>query len=510
MFLGLVVSGCATPSLDSTHQISQRRVIETVFENFEKSYAISVPIRDIAIAGLKGLSGTDTLLFIQEERGSITLRKEDRVLKNWREPLTNDHKLWARLTSEALRLAQAESEKMRDAKGERVLKNFFEAGFAKLDPYTRYNSADDARNTRARREGFGGLGITIRQEQGKTFVSEVHEGTPAFGEGVSAGDQITHIGGTLLKGLSREAVIRKLRGPTHSRAELTILRGTNLSPLRITVIRAHIILPTVKLTLEDRILNIAVSGFNRGTSRRLEEILLTAARNTRKIKGIILDLRGNPGGLLEQAVAVADYFLNDGRIISTHGRNKQANQVFGASLGDRANNLPIVVLVNGLSASASEIVAAALHDRSRAVIVGSSSYGKGSVQTIIQLPNRGELTLTWAHVITPSGLNLQDHGVIPRICTSGPRTSPSPLVDAGKNSSAYGDHGLKGIRESLYPVPNYPANSRELCPPSNLKRTEDIEIARYLLNNRKIYSQAIHSDPSQPQSAENIWMLDRN
>lgn len=488
----LAVAACSTPSPDSPEQITQREVIETVFENIDKRYAETTTIRDISVAGLKGLSETDSLLSVDDQGNGIELRYNERVLGEWRQPPPNDYDQWAALTSNALTLARTESSKLQDEDGERLLKRFFTDGLAELDRYTRYDSPDQARNTRARREGFGGLGITIRYEDGKTFVRKVHDGTPAAEAGLQADDHITHIGNTLLTGLSQRAVIGKLRGPIHSRADLTVSRNSEPLPIKITVIRAHIILPTVTSTLEDGILNVAITGFNQGTSRSLGKALSGAERQSGKVKGIILDLRGNPGGLLDQAVAVADYFLNDGRIISTRGRHRRANQVFDASWGERVQKLPIVLLVNGRSASASEIVAAALRDRGRAVIVGASSYGKGSVQTIIRLPNRGELTLTWAHMIAPSGFNLQNHGVIPAICTSGPEEKLGPLMSAVKRGTASGDKALAAMLASRYAVRTDPDEARKLCPPSRAKRAEDIEIARYILTHDNIYRQALH------------------
>lgn len=488
----LAVVACTTPSPDTREQITQREVIETVFENIDKRYAETATIRDISLAGLKGLSDTDSLLSVGETRSTIELRYDERVLGEWDQPSPNDYDRWAVLTSSALTLARLESEKLSAEDGERLLKRFFAGGLAKLDRYTRYDSPDQARNTRARREGFGGLGITIRYEEGKTFVRKVHEGTPAFKAGLKAGDHITHIGGTLLTGLSQRAVIGKLRGPIHSRADLTINRETSPQPVKIAVIRAHIILPTVTSKLEDGILNVEISGFNQGTSRSLGKALSGAERQGDGVKGIILDLRGNPGGLLDQAVAVADYFLNDGRIISTRGRHSRANQIFDASWGERVHKLPIVLLVNGRSASASEIVAAALRDRGRAVIVGTSSHGKGSVQTIIRLPNRGELTLTWAHMIAPSGFNLQNHGVIPAVCTSGPRDRLGPLMQAVNGGPESGDRALAAMLASRYAVRTNPDQARKLCPPSKTKPAEDVEIARYILTHGNIYRQALH------------------
>ncbi|MEE2995958.1 MAG: S41 family peptidase [Pseudomonadota bacterium] len=491
LFFG--ITACTTiPSPDQAEQVTQHQVIETVFKNIEKRYAAAATIGNISIAGLKSLSKTDALLSIGESRELIKLHYDNHLIGSWRKPQPNDYDLWAALTSSALTAGWAQSGKLRTEDRGGLLDRFFKAGLAKLDHYTRYEGPDKARNTRARREGFGGLGVTIRHDEDKTFVRRVHEGTPAFNAGVLVGDQITHIDGKSLTALSQRSVIGKLRGPIHSRADLTIIRNSSPSPLTVTLIRAHIILPTVTSTLEDGVLNIIISGFNQGTSRSIGKILSETELSSGNVKGIILDLRGNPGGLLDQAVAIADYFLNNGRIISTRGRHRRANQTFDASWGERAPKLPIVILVNGLSASAAEIVAVAMRDRSRAVIVGTSSYGKGSVQTIVRLPNGGELTLTWAYMIAPSGFNLQNHGVIPAICTSGSEDRLRAMMSSVKRDMGSGDPTLAAMLASRYAVRSDPTEARKMCPPSKRERPEDTEIARYILKHGEIYHKALH------------------
>ena len=494
-FTALAVAGvtaCSTHAPDSPEQVTQLEVIETVLENINKRYAAATTIKTVSLAGLRGLSEIDSLLAVDDMEGSVELRYDERILGVWPEPTPNDHENWAALAFSALTLALSESNKIRADEHEDLLNRFFSGGLAELDRYTRYDGPDQARKARARREGFGGLGVAIRYENGDTYVRKIHEGTPAFRAGLKVEDRITHIGKTALTGLSQRDVIKKLRGPIHSRADLTVSREATPTPLKITIVRAHIILPTIESKLQDGILKIEISGFNQGTARSLRKALSGVERRRDAVKGLILDLRGNPGGLLDQAVAVADFFLNDGRIISTRGRHHRANQIFDASWDERFNNLPIVVLINGRSASASEIVAAALRDRGRAVVVGSSSYGKGSVQTIIQLPNRGELTLTWAHMIAPSGTNLQNNGVIPAICTSGPAERLRPLMTAINNGISFGYRALGAMLKSRNVVRTDPVAARNLCPPSKLEREKDVEIAQYLLTHSKIYRQALN------------------
>lgn len=487
----LTLSGCVGPTAESPQEGRERLVLETAFKNIDLRYAEAVTIRSISLAGMGALSKTDTLLDISDTPTSIQLRYDNRVLGEWPSPGENNHEAWAAIVANALERARRETSKLDEMDPEKLLARFFRGGFSKLDRYTRYETPTQARNTRARREGFGGLGVTIKYEKGETYVEKVHPGTPAFRAALKAGDHITHVGSIALSGLSQRAAVSHLRGPVHSQANLTIIRKGAPAPLKIGVVRAHIILPTVTSTQKNGLLTIRISGFNQGTSRSLGKILAAAERQTDGLHGIVLDLRGNPGGLLDQAVAVADFFLNDGLIISTKGRHRRANQVFNASWGERVQKTPIAILINGRSASASEIVAAALRDRGRAIVVGASSFGKGSVQTIIRLPNGGELTLTWAHMIAPAGFNLHGHGVIPAICTSATKSPVADMMTAIREGNRAAGKALGAALSSRHAIRTNPTLARELCPPSKKKRDEDLEIARYLLEHKSLYTQAL-------------------
>lgn len=490
--IALVAAACVAPSSESPEKGSDRLVLETTFKNIDLRYANEISTRAVALAGLKALSKTDTLLSIDDRATAISLSYEDRILGEWPSPGENDHNGWAAVVADALEKAREEAPKLGKQDHERVLAGFFRGALSKLDRYTRYATPGQARNTRARREGFGGLGVTIRYDKGNVYVAKVHEGTPAFKAKLKPGDLITHVGGITLAGLTQNAAIGHLRGPVHSKADLTVIRKNTPAPLKIAVVRAHIILPTVTSKRDDGILTIRLSGFNQGTSRSLGKILAAAEhKDAEPLRGIVLDLRSNPGGLLDQAVAVADFFLNDGRIISTKGRHHRANQIFNASWGERVTHTPIAVLVNGRSASASEIVAAALRDRGRAIVIGASSFGKGSVQTIIRLPNGGELTLTWAHMIAPAGFNLQSHGIIPAICTSAPDANLSDMMAAIRSDVPAAGTILNAALASRYAIRTNPDLARERCPPTRTERAEDQEIAKYLLEHKSLYTRAL-------------------
>lgn len=488
--LVLGLSGCVNPAAETPQEGRERLVLETAFKNIDLRYAEAVTIRAISLAGMSALSKTDTLLEVAEQSARVELRYDNRVVGEWLSPKENDHEAWAAIVANALHRARQETPKLDKLDPERVLAGFFRGGFSKLDRYTRYETPRQARNTRARREGFGGLGVTIRYDKGETYVEKVHPGTPAFKAALKSGDHITHVGDVALSGMSQRAAVSHLRGPVHSRANLTIIRENAPAPLKIGVVRAHIILPTVTAKRENDILTIRISGFNQGTSRSLGKVLAAAERQSH-LHGIVLDLRGNPGGLLDQAVAVADFFLNDGLIISTKGRHRRANQTFNASWGERVQKTPIAILINGRSASASEIVAAALRDRGRAIVVGASSFGKGSVQTIIRLPNGGELTLTWAHMIAPAGFNLHGHGVIPAICTSATSSPVADMMTAIRGDSRTAGAALGAALSSRDAIRTNPTLARERCPPSDKKRVEDQEIAKYLLEHKSLYTRAL-------------------
>jgi carboxyl-terminal processing protease len=219
-----------------------------------------------------------------------------------------------------------------------------------------------------------------------------------------------------------------MRGPIDTDVRLTVARGS-VETFEVTLRRTAIIPPTLTYRREADVAYFKVTGFNRQTSATLKALVTRAKTEiVRDLRGVVLDLRNNPGGLLDQGIEVADLFVNAGRILTTRGRHPDSLQTFDATDGDILNGLPLAVLINGGSASSAEIVAAALQDLGRAIVIGSSSYGKGTVQTVMRLPNEGELTLTWAKLYAPSGYALHRLGVIPNICTSGQSVSATKSI----------------------------------------------------------------------------------
>ena len=298
-----------------------------------------------------------------------------------------------------------------------------------LDPHSSYLSPQDAADMRVQTRGeFGGLGIEVTQEDGFVKVVSPIDGTPADNAGIEAGDFITHVDGESVLGLTLDEAVEMMRGPVGSEIVITVVREGEAEPFDVSIIRDTITLTAVRARTEQNAVILRVTTFNDQTYKNLEEGLaeqVEAAGGADKVSGIVLDLRNNPGGLLTQAIKVSDAFLDKGEIVSTRSRDPEDGERFNATPGDLANGKPMVVLINGGSASASEIVAGALQDHHRAIVVGTKSFGKGSVQTVMPLRGDGAMRLTTARYYTPSGRSIQALGVSPDIIVEQPRRSPT-------------------------------------------------------------------------------------
>jgi len=294
-----------------------------------------------------------------------------------------------------------------------------------LDPHSSYLSPDDAENMQVQTRGeFGGLGIEVTQEDGFVKVVSPMDGTPADQAGIEAGDFITHVDGESVLGLTLNDAVDLMRGPVGSEIVITVVREGRAEPFDVSIIRDTIELTAVRARTERDTVVLRVTTFNDNTFPNLESGLKEQVEKIGgmdKVSGIVLDLRNNPGGLLSQAIKVSDAFLEQGEIVSTRGREVQDGDRFNATPGDLAEGKPIVVLINGGSASASEIVAGALQDHNRAIVVGTKSFGKGSVQTVMPLRGNGAMRLTTARYYTPSGRSIQALGVSPDVVVQQPR-----------------------------------------------------------------------------------------
>ncbi len=315
-----------------------------------------------------------------------------------------------------------------------------------LDPHSSYLSPDDAEQMRVQTRGeFGGLGIEVTQEEGFVKVVSPIDDTPADEAGIEAGDFITHVDGESILGLTLDKAVELMRGPVGSEIVITVVREGEPDPFDVTIIRDTIKLTAVRARTEGTSVVMRVTTFNDQTFPNLQagmEEQIEEAGGIDKVNGFVLDLRNNPGGLLTQAIKVSDAFLNEGEIVSTRGRDPQDGERFNATPGDLAEGKPIVVLINGGSASASEIVAGALQDHRRAIVVGTKSFGKGSVQTVMPLRGDGAMRLTTSRYYTPSGRSIQALGVSPDIIVEQPR--PAPETEEEDDRPARSEADLRG------------------------------------------------------------------
>lgn len=315
-----------------------------------------------------------------------------------------------------------------DVEPEELIEAAIDGMLTSLDPHSSYLSPDDAEQMRVQTRGeFGGLGIEVTQEEGYVKVVSPIDDTPADEAGIEAGDFITHVDGESILGLTLDKAVDLMRGPVGSEIVITVVREGEQEPFDITIIRDTIKLTAVRARTEGTSVVLRVTTFNDQTFPNLQEGLneqIEEAGGLDKVNGVVLDLRNNPGGLLTQAIKVSDAFLNEGEIVSTRGRDPSDGERFNATLGDLAEGKPIVVLINGGSASASEIVAGALQDHRRAIVVGTKSFGKGSVQTVMPLRGDGAMRLTTSRYYTPSGRSIQALGVSPDIIVEQPRPAP--------------------------------------------------------------------------------------
>ena len=293
-----------------------------------------------------------------------------------------------------------------------------------LDPHSSYLPPDDYADMRVQTRGsFGGLGIEVTQEDGFVKVVSPMDGTPAADAGIQSGDFITAVDGESLMGMSLDQAVDKMRGPVGSEITITLVREGEQEPFDVTLTRDTIKLTAVRGRHDGNTVILRITTFNDQTYPNLEDSIKKQVEEIGgmdKVDGFIVDLRNNPGGLLTQAIKVADAFLDKGEIVSTRGRNPQDSERFNATPGDQADGKPIVVLINGGSASASEIVTGALQDHHRAIVVGTKSFGKGSVQTVMPIQGEGAMRLTTARYYTPSGRSIQSLGIAPDVVVPQP------------------------------------------------------------------------------------------
>jgi carboxyl-terminal processing protease len=467
------------------------RLIADILNDIATYYLEPVSAGRVAMAGAARLAAFDNRLAIREGAagGTVALTYDNRSLVSYPAPAETDTAGWAATLETMLAAARQVSPQLSALPVETVSQAVVDGMVRSLDRFSRYAPPELARDQRAARNGWGGIGITVDGAQDTFRVTAVEPHSPADRAGIRAEDQIVAIDGVTTHGCVHREVVDRLRGPIGSPVSVQIVPAGFGQSRELRLQRASVFEPTVTASRDGDIGVIRVHSFNhRTTARVVESLTELQSRGSGPLAGIVLDLRSNPGGVLDEAVRLADVFLSQGPIVSVVGRHPASRQYFAASGRGTAPSVPMVVLINGGSASAAEIVAAALQDAGRAVVVGSSSYGKGSVQTVLRLPNNGELILTWARLMSPSGYPLHRHGVIPTVCTADLPDDAAYLATgltrataAGRQRASLDENGWAALRQS--------------CPTTRARPGLDIVLAEYFLRDPRWYQAALHALP---------------
>lgn len=488
----LAISSCAVaPQHRAVDVEREGALFADTTKDIIKYHIKKVSPDQLAFDGLARLATLDPGLSVAHDGGQLTL-KEGGSTQHVPAPASGGNAEWGAFTARALAAARALSPEIAAIPAEQLEEKIIDASLAALDRYSRYVRPEVARERRAARDGVNGIGVTLDIETTGVRIASVLPDTPAAQAGLLPGDRIVSLDGVPVAQLPAESLRSQLRGPEQTRVQLAVARRGRPKPLEVSVLRSKIVPETVTLTEDDGVAWLKIRYFNQSTAQSLADALARAHRDLGpRLHGLVLDLRDNPGGLLNQSVDVVSLFRAAGDVASTIGRNPQSMQHFTIIKRHETEKLPLVVLVNGGSASASEIVASALQDTGRAVVIGTSSYGKGTVQTVLRTENDGELTVTWAQIVTPNGYFLNKHGVVPTLCTTGiDDSAPSVRAMMAKLPSPV-SATLAVPRAALSEAGWQELRAR--CPAGHDGRGVDRLVATQLLENATLYRSVLAS-----------------
>ncbi len=504
-----LVASCATstdtPQADSgkttvaaAPDVNIERVVLQAYRAIGDRHLYEPNFRTLSAEAYRGFASADPSLSLATSDGAFTVKRDGRDVLTRPTPAdSSDGRAWGGMLAELMAGSMDASPVLQQTDRQVLIRDALTATTKQLDRNTRYADPEEARDNRFQRDGGGGIGITVeRTDDKKILIRAVQDGSPSAKAGVQPGDQILAIDGELMTDRTLGDVVSRLRGAIGAPVTLTVLRSTQGSELALTMKRGRIIPTTVTYERRGDVALIHLTGFNSATTDNLHAAMDKARADIGKdMAGVIIDMRSNRGGLLDQAQTVSELFINDGTIFSTQGRHPDSRRVYKTS-GHKAAEMPIVVLMNGGSASAAEIVAAALQDRGRALIVGTTSYGKGTVQTVVRLANEGELILTWSRLQAPSGYTWNELGVLPNICTS----KVADLDQLGPNAVDSSQGTLMRWHALRNPTHQEVTDLRKICPPGETTPELDVEVATRLLHDHGLYAHAVQAAIQQAAS----------
>ncbi|MQR99029.1 S41 family peptidase [Gluconobacter aidae] len=526
----------AAPTPPSFSASATREVLVAALGFLEPRTLEAHSAQDFCIWGLDGLTAIDPTLSVMETHPTLprttvpapgtavaaekapdtsaqspsilTVLQGQTVIFTQPIPPANNNGAWAELVTAAMQAAWKQSVTLRDAGPDALLQGFFDELFNHLDPYSRYLAPAPALSDRTRRSGdTGTVGLTLGQNGRTIVIAAVNANGPAWEAGVDTGEHLVSVNGRPTHGQDAATVQSWLEGDNHTSVTLGISsRGHRMTTIRLE--RTQVPPETVFASSDGPFTLLRVASFSTQTaeevSQFLDQVVDEPGRTTpstapsgKKAAGIIIDLRGDRGGVLQQAVTTAALLLDHGVAVTTHGRNPLANHIWAVQGGDMTNGTPVVILVDGRTASAAEILASALADHRRAVVIGSETLGKGLVQVIGQMPNGGELFVTWSRNQAPLGWPIQGLGVMPQVCTSLGIDSLQAQLSALKQGNTLQGEAVQMARMARYPVPvTKILEIRKHCPAA-IGSDADMDAARALLSSPAAYRAALESVPDE-------------
>jgi len=494
--VSLILSGGPMPSLardtatTTPPDDATTALFSEIFDDIQNYYIDPQSLPNLTAIGLDALSGNATVFNVNESADTISFQHQGVVVATINRPTDDDSFGWGSVISAGINVAKSVTPGLSQTSEDDLDEIVIDGMLKQFDRFSRYSSPEPAQTLRDNRDGFGGIGIGIDQTDSLPRITEVFPAGPADEVGLQVDDHLVTVDGKLLQGLGRDAVVEMLRGPISSAVDVSVRRAGNAVPLNFHLIRALIVPPTVtRENVDHGIVTLRISEFNADTASSLDSALQDAkAQTPGSLRGVIIDLRGNPGGLLAKGGGVdsASLFLNQGEIVTTRGRNPGSIQNFVADNHDVTGGLPLALIVNGGSASAAEVMTAALQDNGRAIVVGSSSYGKGTVQEVNDLRNGAELTLTWARLYPPDGYLLHKHGIVPRFCTNVTGQSIDDEIERGLHPT----DPLRLMPRASLDDAQWVA-LRQTCPPTYAESRQDLDLAKRVLRAPGIYTAAL-------------------
>ncbi len=449
-----------------------------------------VTLPQVTLWGLQGITALDPNLVPVLNADAVTLAAPGRTLTVVKLPAADDVAGWGSLAASVSASAYHASDALARAGTQGMITSFFDEVFNHMDPYSRYVAPAQAATERDYRRGAAGIGLALSGRPGSLVIGSVVSDGPADAAGIRPGERLLAIDGQSLRRQDAVSAEARLNGDEGTDVALT-LRGRDGRSRTLSLRRMLVPADTVAASWTGDVLMLQVSGFTASTAARLKRELDHGMARHPEPTGVVFDLRGNRGGVLHQAVDAANLVITRGVIATTEGRDPQADHQWIANAADEADGLPLVVLVDGRSASAAEVLAAALSDDGRAVVVGSATLGKGLVQTVGPMPDGGELFVTWSRVLAPAGWPLQGLGVMPQVCTSLGQANTQRQLDALNMGQQTLRTALTAHRRARANLPLAEMLAIRNACPAALGTDSDVDAAKFLIANPVAYASAL-------------------